>query len=69
MCEDGTLSGRGGCFYWPTLANEAAGGPILRKGECDEMSVVNFEFDKGMYNSVRPTDEWTPASTAASLLP
>ena len=32
MCKDGSLSGRGGCFYWPTLANEAAGGPILRKG-------------------------------------
>lgn len=32
VCEDGSLSGRGGCFYWPPLANEAAGRPVLRKG-------------------------------------
>lgn len=46
-CEDGSLSRRGGCFYWSTLADEAAGGLILRKGASRSMSVVNSEFDKG----------------------
>lgn len=32
VCKDGFFSWRGGCFYWPTLANEAASGPLLRKG-------------------------------------
>lgn len=34
LYEHGSLPRRGGCFYWATLANEAAGGPILRKGLC-----------------------------------
>lgn len=67
QCEDGSFSGRGGCFHWPTLANEAAGGPILRKGVYKYKLVVNLEFIKGIHDGVWLKHEWTPDSTLATL--
>lgn len=52
MCEDGPLSGRSGRFHGPTLANEAAGGPVLRKGSCEKRTVVALGGFKRRYSTV-----------------